>query len=151
MKFPPFLHSWSTIGLAYVDELHLILCTGDSVDPANVLGGILVATHDFQALRRAVPMLQDSWRRYLRRKDSPAVEVVSLLRKLAAREVQCRRSPEEIHEQGLGFYDSFDEEYTLAKHDAVQRLQEGHAMFLEDMDTAGQCFPFSLGGGLVVP
>ena len=86
VSLPPFLKTWVSYSLDYLDELHVTLSSQVVGTNPDMLAKILRATHDFNALARAVPMLHDAWRRLLRRSGTVSQQVLDVLHKLQKRE-----------------------------------------------------------------
>ena len=93
-SLPPLLGQWLQFENDYLDELHEILTSPSSLcdvsiyyDPGlHAVQRVLLTVHDFETLRRCLPLLQDQWSRYLRRTRTHDLVIETKLKCLAVRE-----------------------------------------------------------------
>ena len=92
-SLPPVLSAWRQYDVQYLDHLHEVMSPPCSaVEEARsydvglqAVKAIMATVHDFDTLRRSVPVLRDQWHRFLRSNPCPGPVVAAALRTLLAR------------------------------------------------------------------
>ena len=108
-SFPPILSAWRQYDMPYLDHLHEVMCSPCSAceeDRSYDVGllavqAMMANVHNFDTLRRAVPVLRDQWHRFLRSNPCPGPAVSAALRTLVARCGRTQITATSVHVAGV--------------------------------------------------
>ena len=108
-SLPPLLSAWRQYDVQYLDHLHEVMSPPCSaVEEARsydvglqAVKAIMATVHDFDTLRRSVPVLRDQWHRFLRSNPCPGPVVAAAMRTLLARCGRTHITSLSVHAAGV--------------------------------------------------